>query len=136
MEGPQIEIHPPNPQIIGKLWNEGPGPHRWLSNEPVAGLKFFYAHVLREPWVNINLIKPPKTQRLPDIVTIDQAQSLNLYMSEPNGNKLDNLRRFATRARSQGIKLLVVACNTASALALKYSCTASTPRTVFKVSLK
>jgi multimeric flavodoxin WrbA len=43
MEGPQIDINPPNPELTGKLWNEGPGPHRWLSNEPVKGLKFFYA---------------------------------------------------------------------------------------------
>jgi hypothetical protein len=43
MEGPQIDINPPNPQLTGKLWNEGPGPHRWLSNEPVKRLKFFYA---------------------------------------------------------------------------------------------
>ena len=43
MQGPQIDINPPNPKLTGKLWNEGPGPHRWLSNEPVKGLKFFYA---------------------------------------------------------------------------------------------
>jgi len=43
MEGPQIDINPPNPELTGKLWNEGPGPHRWLSNEPVKGLKFYYA---------------------------------------------------------------------------------------------
>jgi hypothetical protein len=43
MEGPQIDINPPNPQLTGKLWNEGPGPHRWLSNEPIQGFKFFYA---------------------------------------------------------------------------------------------
>jgi len=43
MQGPQIDINPPNPPLTGKLWNEGPGPHRWLSNEPVEGLKFFYA---------------------------------------------------------------------------------------------
>ena len=29
--------------MTGKLWNEGPGPHRWLSNEPIEGLKFSYA---------------------------------------------------------------------------------------------
>ncbi len=44
MEGPQIDINPPNPQLTGKLWNEGPGPHRWLSNEPIERMKFFYAH--------------------------------------------------------------------------------------------
>jgi len=43
MEGPQIDINPPNPQLTGKLWNEGPGEHRWLSNEPVRRPKFFYA---------------------------------------------------------------------------------------------
>jgi hypothetical protein len=43
MEGPQIDISPPTPQHTGKLWNEGPGEHRWLSNEPIEGLKFFYA---------------------------------------------------------------------------------------------
>jgi len=43
MEGPQIDINPPDPQTTGKLWNEGPGPHRWLSNEPIQGFKFFYA---------------------------------------------------------------------------------------------
>jgi hypothetical protein len=44
MEGPQIDIDPPNPRgTTGKLWNEGPGEHRWLSNEPVQGLKFSYA---------------------------------------------------------------------------------------------
>ena len=43
MEGPQIDINPPDPVLTGKLWNEGPGPHRWLSNEPVKGFKFYYA---------------------------------------------------------------------------------------------
>jgi integrase len=39
-------------------------------------LKFYYAHVLRKPWVAPGLIKPPKTQRLPDIVTIAEAQRI------------------------------------------------------------
>ncbi len=43
MEGPQIDINPPGPELTGKLWNEGPGPHRWLSNEQIAGQKFYYA---------------------------------------------------------------------------------------------
>lgn len=40
------------------------------------GLKFYYAHVLRKPWSRIDLIKPPKVQRLPDIVTVEQAQAI------------------------------------------------------------
>jgi len=43
MEGPQVDISPPDPRLTGKLWNEGPGEHRWLSNDSVPGLKFFYA---------------------------------------------------------------------------------------------
>jgi len=43
MQGPQIDINPPGPETTGKLWNEGPGQHRWLSNEPIQGFKFFYA---------------------------------------------------------------------------------------------
>jgi multimeric flavodoxin WrbA len=43
MEGPQIDINPPDPALTGKLWNEGPGPHRWLSNEAVKEQRFYYA---------------------------------------------------------------------------------------------
>jgi site-specific recombinase XerD len=51
--------------------------HSWsVVKLDLYGLKFFYAHVLQKPWVNVNLIKPPKTQRLPDIVTVDEAQRL------------------------------------------------------------
>jgi hypothetical protein len=42
MEGPQIDINPPIPDWTGKLWNEGPGPHRWLSFDPIKA-KFYYA---------------------------------------------------------------------------------------------
>lgn len=40
------------------------------------GLKFFYTHVLKKPWTDVQLIKPPKTKRIPDIVTIDEVQRL------------------------------------------------------------
>jgi integrase/recombinase XerD len=39
-------------------------------------LKFYYAHVLRRPWVAPGLIKPPKGRRLPDIVTVEEAQRI------------------------------------------------------------
>lgn len=51
--------------------------HSWSAVKlDLYGLKFFYAHVLHKPWVSIGLIKPPKTQRLPDIVTVEQANRL------------------------------------------------------------
>ena len=51
--------------------------HSWSTVKlDLYGLKFYYAHVLRQPWVAPGLIKPPKTQRLPDIVTIAEARRL------------------------------------------------------------
>ena len=40
------------------------------------GLKFFYTQVLAKSWVDIPLIKPPKTKRIPDILTIAETQHL------------------------------------------------------------
>jgi integrase/recombinase XerD len=51
--------------------------HSWSSVKlDLYGLKFYYAHVLRKPWVAPGLIKPPKIQRLPDIVTIAEAKRI------------------------------------------------------------
>lgn len=51
--------------------------HSWSSVKlDLYGLKFYYTHVLRKPWVAPGLIKPPKVQRLPDIVTVEEAQQL------------------------------------------------------------
>jgi len=55
------------------------GTHSWSAVKlDLYGLKFFTTHVLKRTWVMPNLIKPPKTQRLPDIVTVDEAQRLFL----------------------------------------------------------
>ena len=51
--------------------------HSWSAVKlDLYGLKFFYAQVLHKPWVNVDLIKPPKAQRLPDIVTVEEAKRL------------------------------------------------------------
>lgn len=51
--------------------------HSWSAVKlDLYGLKFFYQHVLHKPWLNIDLIKPPRAKRLPDIVTIDEAADL------------------------------------------------------------
>jgi len=34
------------------------------------GLKFFYSRVLNRTWEDIPLIKPPKTSRIPDVLTV------------------------------------------------------------------
>jgi len=51
--------------------------HSWSTVKlDLYGLKFYYAHVLRQPWVAPGLIKPPRTQRLPDIVTVAEVRRL------------------------------------------------------------
>lgn len=51
--------------------------HSWSAVKlDLYGFKFYTVHVLRKPWVMPHLIKPPKAQRLPDIVTVDEAQRL------------------------------------------------------------
>jgi site-specific recombinase XerD len=51
--------------------------HSWSAVKlDLYGLKFYYSHVLRKPWVAVDLIKPPKARRLPDIVTVAEAGQL------------------------------------------------------------
>ena len=40
------------------------------------GLKFFYTRVLGKTWDDIPLIKPPKTKKIPDILSVEQIQQL------------------------------------------------------------
>jgi integrase/recombinase XerD len=51
--------------------------HSWSSVKlDLYGLRFFYAYVLNKPFPSLKLIKPPRTQRLPDIVTVAEAGKL------------------------------------------------------------
>ena len=51
--------------------------HSWSTVKlDLYGLKFYYTYVLRKPWVAPGLIKPPKIQRLPDTVTVEEARRL------------------------------------------------------------
>lgn len=42
----------------------------------LAALKFYTRFVLQSPWLGDGLFKLPRTQRLPDIVTVDEVQSI------------------------------------------------------------
>ena len=51
--------------------------HSWTTVKlDLYGLKFYYAYVIKKPWPALHLIKPPKVQRLPDIVTLIDAGRL------------------------------------------------------------
>ena len=74
--------------------------HSWSAVKlDLYGLKFYYKHVLHQPWVNIDLIKPPKTPRLPDIVTVDEANRLFLK------TQLLSYRVFYFTVYSLGLRL-------------------------------
>ncbi len=74
--------------------------HSWSAVKlDLYGLKFYYTHVLHKPWVNVDLIKPPKAQRLPDIVTVDEAKRLFMMT-----NTL-SYRVFYFTAYSLGLRL-------------------------------
>lgn len=48
--------------------------HSWSAVKlDLYSFKFNYTYVLHKPLAMINLIKPPKTERLPDIVTVEEA---------------------------------------------------------------
>lgn len=49
----------------------------WSSlKHDLYGLKFYYAKVLDKPWPGADLVKPPKSFTLPDIITVPQAQQI------------------------------------------------------------
>jgi site-specific recombinase XerD len=51
--------------------------HSWSSlKHDLYGLKFYYEKVLRKDWPAPDLVKPPTSQRLPDIVTVEQMQDI------------------------------------------------------------
>jgi len=63
------------------------------------GLKFFYTHVLHKPWVDVMMIKPPRCTRIPDIVTVAEAQQL--FMA----TRLLSYRVFYFTLYSMGLRL-------------------------------
>lgn len=74
--------------------------HSWSAVKlDLYGLKFFYTHVLNKTWEDIPLIKPPKTTRIPDILTIEQANQLFL-----NTHKL-SYKVFFFTLYSMGLRL-------------------------------
>ena len=58
-------------------FNELLDSHSWSAVKlDLYGLKFFYTKVLHKTWDDIPLIKPPKTTRIPDILSIEQVDQV------------------------------------------------------------
>ena len=66
-----------SPEQLTNYFSDLIASHSWSAVKlDLYGFKFYTQHVLGKPWNMPNFIKPPKVQRLPDIVTVDEAQAL------------------------------------------------------------
>ena len=74
--------------------------HSWSAVKlDLYGLKFFYSRVLKKTWQDIPLIKPPKTTRIPDILSVEQLHHLVAATSKLS------YRVFFFTAYSLGLRL-------------------------------
>lgn len=73
----EYQLHDLSEQQLLDYFTQLLSTHSWSTVKlDLYGLKFFYQHVLHKSWENVDLIKPPKAVRLPDIVTIDEVARL------------------------------------------------------------
>lgn len=73
----QHDIGNLSPQQLTNYFSDLVTTHSWSAVKlDLYGFKFYTLHVLGKPWAMPNFIKPPKVQRLPDIVTVEEAQAL------------------------------------------------------------
>lgn len=64
-------------QQLTDYFSERLASHSWSAVKlDLYGLRFYYEHVLAKPWPAHGLVKPPRSQRLPDIVTVAEMQRL------------------------------------------------------------
>lgn len=74
--------------------------HSWSAVKlDLYGLKFFYTRVLDKTWEDIPLVKPPKTTRIPDILSIEKLNELFAATS------VLSYRVFFFTAYSMGLRL-------------------------------
>jgi site-specific recombinase XerD len=71
------QLHDLTEQQLMDYFSDRLSTHSWSAVKlDLYGLKFFYQHVLHKHWETVDLIKPPKAIRLPDIVTLEEAARL------------------------------------------------------------
>ena len=63
------------------------------------GLQFFYRHVLNQQWVWVDIIKPPQTRVLPDILTVNEVERMI------NGTRELRYQTFILTTYSLGLRL-------------------------------
>jgi integrase/recombinase XerD len=74
--------------------------HSWSAvKQDLYGLKFFYRYVLDVKWPHIDLIKSPRMQKLPNILTVEQAAKV--FMS----TRVASYRVFFFTVYSLGLRI-------------------------------
>ncbi len=63
------------------------------------GLQFFYKHVLNKKWVWVDIVKPPKSRVLPDILSVKEVERVI------NGTRELRYQTFILVAYSMGLRL-------------------------------
>ena len=72
-----FEVSALSPAQLAEYFTAMKARHSWSGVKlDLYGLKFFTQHVLGQPWAMPGFIRPPKTSRLPDILSIEQAQAI------------------------------------------------------------
>lgn len=72
-----FEVSALSPAQLADYFTAMKAQHSWSGVKlDLYGLKFFTEHVLGQPWAMPGFIRPPKTSRLPDIVSVPQAQAI------------------------------------------------------------
>jgi len=73
----QFDVSALSPAQLADYFTAMKREHSWSGVKlDLYGLKFFTEHVLAQPWEMPGFIRPPKTSRLPDIVSTLQAQAI------------------------------------------------------------
>ena len=73
----QFEVSSLSPAQLADYFTAMKAKHSWSGVKlDLYGLKFFTEHVLAQPWHMPGFIRPPKTSRLPDIVSTGQVQAI------------------------------------------------------------
>jgi integrase len=72
-----FEVSALSPAQLSDYFTQMKARHSWSGVKlDLYGLKFFTEHVLGQPWQMPGFIRSPKVSRLPDIVSIEQAQAI------------------------------------------------------------
>ena len=74
--------------------------HSWSTVKTDRnGLQFFYTHVLKQKWIWVDIIKPPRKKTLPVILTLEEVERLI------NGARERRYQTFVLVTYSMGLRL-------------------------------